>query len=68
MIPVEGHANLFRDENTNAIINCDDYEYNQYMKMKNEKRRQRAEIDQLKNDVSEIKSMLRELLNGSKRN
>ena len=23
MIPVEGHKNLFRDENTNAIINTD---------------------------------------------
>ena len=23
MIPVEGHKNLFRDENSNAIINTD---------------------------------------------
>lgn len=66
MIPVEGHTNLYRDENSNAIVNCDDYGYNQYIKMKNEKKRQKEEIDQLKNDVNEIKSMLKELLNGSK--
>ena len=27
MIPVEGHKNLFRDENSNAIINTDNAIY-----------------------------------------
>ena len=31
MLPVEGHKNLFRDENTNAIINSDELAYNDYM-------------------------------------
>ena len=28
MLPVEGHKNLFRDENNNAIISTDEAAYN----------------------------------------
>ena len=35
MIPIEGHKNLYRDENTGAILNADTNEYNNYIKMKN---------------------------------
>jgi hypothetical protein len=66
MIPVEGHKNLFRDENSGAIINCDNVSYSQYIKMKNAKQKEREEIDQIKNDINEIKFLLKELLNGSK--
>ena len=31
MIKVEGHSNLYRDENTGAIVNCDTAGYNQYI-------------------------------------
>lgn len=65
MIRVEGHKNLYRDENSNAIVNCDTGAYNHYIRMRDEKKKQKEEIDQLKNDVNEIKSMLKELLNGS---
>ena len=65
MIPVEGHRNLYRDERTGAILNCDTFEYNQYMKIKNEKRKQKDEINQIKSDIDEIKTLLRELLNGN---
>ena len=34
MIPVEGHKNLFRDENSGAIINRDKNAYNDYMDQK----------------------------------
>lgn len=66
MIPVEGHKNLFRDENTGAIVNCDTGAYTQYINMRDKKEKEREEINQLKNDIDEIKSMLREFLNGSK--
>jgi hypothetical protein len=66
MIPIEGDRNFFRDENTGAVINRDTYGYEQYIKMKNQKERQKDEIDQLKKDVDEIKSLLKELINGSK--
>ena len=70
MIPVNGHKNLYRDENTGAIINCDSFEYSQYIsnreKRKKEKELYKSEIDNLKNEVSEIKSLLKELINGLK--
>ena len=65
MIPVEGHKNLFRDENTGAIVNCDTFAYSQYIRMKEDKKRQREEIDQIKSDINEIKTLLKEFLNGS---
>jgi hypothetical protein len=68
MIPVEGHKNLYRDEHSGAIINCDSFGYSQYMRIKNEKKKQRDEIDQIKNDIDEIKSLLKEIINGSQRN
>jgi SPX domain protein involved in polyphosphate accumulation len=66
MIPVEGHFNLFRDEHSGAIINSDTKEYQNYIRVRNEKKRQREEIEQLKNDVNEIKSLLLQLINESK--
>jgi hypothetical protein len=67
MIPVEGHKNLYRDENSGAIINCDSFGYSQYIKIKNEKKKQKEEIDKIKNDIEEIKSLLKEILNGPQR-
>lgn len=65
LIPVEGHKNLYRDSKSGAIINNDSFSYNQYIKMKDEKKKQREEIDNIKNELSEIKSLLKELLNGN---
>lgn len=61
MIPVEGHKNLFRDENSGAIVNLNSYEYNQYLKLKKQKNDEKNEIDSLKKDVEEIKKMLMEI-------
>lgn len=68
MIPIEGHRNLFRDEETGAIVNYDTLEYQQYVKMKNEKKSQKEEIKKLKDDVREIKFLLEDLINATKRN
>ena len=67
MIRVEGHKHLFR-EDSGAIVNTDTNGYNQYVKLRSERRRQREEIDGLKNDISEIKSLLMEIINGPKLN
>ena len=64
---VEGHKHLFR-EDSGAIVNTDTNGYNQYVKLRSERRRQREEIDGLKNDISEIKSLLMEIINGPKLN
>ena len=64
LIPVEGHNNLFRDRNTGAIINDDSSGYVQYKKMKQRRQTEREELDILKKDIEEIKSLLKEITNG----
>ena len=59
MIRVEGHKNLYRDENSGAIINTDSHGYSQYKKSKNIRLTQKAEIDGMKKDIEEIKNLLR---------
>ena len=66
MIPVKGHPNLYRDEQSGAIINCDSNAYTQYLNSLNTREDQKKEILRLKSDIEEIKSLLKELLNGSK--
>ncbi len=62
MIPVEGHKGLYRDENTNAILNCNDTEYEDYLKVKNSILNEKNEIESLKNEIREIKFLLSELI------
>jgi len=61
MLPVEGHKNLFRDENTNAIINTDESAYNDYMNSRRINSAKKAELDAMKNEIETLKSMLNEL-------
>jgi len=62
MIKVEGHSNLYRDENSGAIINNDSVAYNQYVNSINQKELKRKELDDMKKDIDEIKSLLKEFL------
>ncbi len=59
MIPIKDNGGLFRDEKTNAVLNCNDKEYNDYIKLKNKKLTEKEEIDSLKSDIEEIKSALK---------
>ena len=63
MIPVEGHKNLFRDENSVAIIDMDNRGYSSYMSSKNRKLDEKAELDEMKKDIDEIKTLLKQLTN-----
>ena len=63
MIKVEGHPNLYRDENSGAIINCDSTAYNQYVNSISKQEIRKKELDEVRKDINEIKSLLRELLN-----
>jgi hypothetical protein len=63
MIRVEGHKNLYRDEKSGAIVNCDTTSYNQYVNSLNYKDMQRQELDKMKEDIDEIKMLLKEILN-----
>lgn len=72
-IKVSGHSDLVRDPETNSIINKNKSEYNEYMMRKNIKSEENQkvqtiedEVASIKSDVNEIKSLLRELINGFK--
>jgi len=61
MIPVEGHKNLFRDENSGAIINRDKNAYNDYMDQKRRNNDKQVELDEMKKEIEELKTMLNSL-------
>ena len=65
MIPVKGHKHLFRDERSGAIINTDTQGYLQYKKLQERKNNQESEIQRLRNEVDELKSVLTELIRKS---
>ena len=68
-LKVTGHDGLVRDVSTKAIINTNKSEYLMYLKNREaaksknlEIERQQKEIQSIKDDVSEIKQMLSQLL------
>ena len=62
MLRVEGHKNLYRND-IGAIVNTDKIEYNQYKRLKNKRQSEKDEIDRLKREIDDIKSMLKDLKN-----
>lgn len=62
MIPVEGHKGLYRDENTNAIINCNENQYQEYLKVRNLKLSEKNEIEHLKSEIEELKKLIKKSL------
>ena len=62
MIPIKDHKNLYRDEKSGAVVNGDTSGFTQYKKMKLLKLTHREEIDKIKEDISEIKDLLKQLL------
>lgn len=62
MIPIKDNRGFYRDEKTNAILNCNDVQYNEYIKMKNKKSLEDQELDKIKNDIEEIKNALKTLI------
>jgi|TARA_Y100000004_G_scaffold197291_1_gene270916 hypothetical protein len=63
MIRVEGYNNLYRDEETGAIINTDSTGYDNYVKSLERDDLKKKELDKIKGDIDEIKSLLKDLLN-----
>ena len=68
---MKGHKDLARDPETNAIINVNNLEYTQYLSRrevkveKNQKvQTMQEDLDNVKSELNEIKSLLKELLNG----
>ena len=68
---IEGHPNLIKDENSNAILNTNYSEYENYIQSRAKRKQKTDRIDNmendlksLKDDINEIKTLLRALSNG----
>lgn len=59
---VEGHSDLVRDMESGAIVNNDTTAYQNYIQMKNQKLKEKERLDNLENEMGEIKSLLHKLL------
>jgi hypothetical protein len=71
-LKVKDNANLVRELKSNAIVNTDNEEYQNYLKQREMKSKNDVKINDLektvidlKNDIEEIKTLLRNLKNGS---
>jgi len=61
-IKVKDSNSLYRDEDSGAILNCNDAAYDNYLKMKQNKLNEVDEMDKLKDDVDELKDMMKLIL------
>lgn len=59
---VEGHNTLIRDLNNNAILNIDNVAVQKAQEAKRVRKNSKQELESLKNEVSELKLMMREIL------
>ena len=71
MYKVEGHGDLARDPKTNAIINVNSFDLQKYVSTRDIKKAKeqdldlmKEDLDNLKGEIGEIKSLLRELVHG----
>ena len=71
-IPVEGNSDLVRDPNTDQIINTNTTAYEQYMNRRKQRKLEKEksltieeDLASLKREMNEIKSLLKELVNGN---
>ena len=69
---LEGHKDLARDPETNAVVNVNTLEYTQYLARREVKFEKNDKIQNIENDfanmkseLNEIKSLLKELIHGS---
>jgi len=64
--PVEGHPNLYKDSESGVIVNRQDSERSRYRLAKAQARANQnnsVELESLRNEMDEIKSLLKQLLN-----
>ena len=60
-IPVKDKKNLYRDSDWNAIINTHKSSYHSYMKLREQKLKDKERIDLINDEVKSIKDDLKEL-------
>ncbi len=69
---IDGNKDLARDPITNAIVNINELNYEQYVSIRKLKNKKNQVVDNLEEDlndlrseINEIKSLLKELVNGN---
>jgi len=62
LIRVDGTQNLYRDMSSGAIVNTDSQAYSQYVSQRERRKREQDEIKNIKEELNDIKQLLRELL------
>ena len=69
---VEGHGDLAREPRTGSIINVNDHDYAHYVAGRAAKKLKHKQVEtmeedlaNLKSEIGEIKSLLKELVNGN---
>ena len=69
LIPVDKKDGWFRDADSNAVVNCNKTQYEQYMASYNKRRKKeeqftslQTDVDALKSDISDMKNMLLQLV------
>jgi len=69
LIPVENREGWFRDPDSHAVVNCNKSQYEQYMASYNKREMKEKsfntlqnDVDALKSDISDMKSMLLKLV------
>jgi hypothetical protein len=67
---IEGHPDLIRDMNTNAILNTNQSGYETYLAAAQVKQKEQNKVedlernlDSIKEEINQVKLLLRELLN-----
>ena len=68
---IEGHKDLARDPHTGTIINVNSLDYHHYVASRDAKQSKNQKVESmekdlanLKGEIGEIKSLLKELVNG----
>jgi len=61
-VKVQDHDNLVRDTNTQAVLNTDLTSLEAYKQRRDALRKKDTEVESLKNEVSELKQLVQNLL------
>jgi len=61
-VKVEGHPGLVRDTKTGAILNTNEQEIEAARARKRAWKEKQKEVEELKSDVSELKGMMKQIL------
>lgn len=60
-VKVEGHSNIVRDLKTNAIVNTDSVELQNYLSLKEKKNKEKEQIKSIQTDIEYLKNSIEEI-------